>query len=121
MSSPGFAGVVMKVIELTLARSPLALMVTPCPPAIEFPLVPDHDFPVSRVVILLNPLVFVVLMIVLFDILHNIYILCTIFFLCILLYTCLKNINTNKHGGIGDKIKYFFKDIIGGGLKKAWD
>jgi hypothetical protein len=29
--------------------------------------------------------------------------------------------NTNKCGGIGDKIKHFFKDTIGGGLKKAWD
>jgi phage-related protein len=29
--------------------------------------------------------------------------------------------NTNKRGGIGDKIKHFFKDTIGGGLKKAWD
>jgi phage-related protein len=29
--------------------------------------------------------------------------------------------NTNKRGGIGNKIKHFFKDAIGGKLKKAWD
>jgi hypothetical protein len=29
--------------------------------------------------------------------------------------------NTNKHRGIGDKIKHFFKDMVSGGLKKAWD
>jgi hypothetical protein len=29
--------------------------------------------------------------------------------------------NTNKRKGIGDKIKHFFKDTIGGGLKKAWN
>jgi hypothetical protein len=29
--------------------------------------------------------------------------------------------NTTKCRGINKKIKYFFKDIIGGRLKKAWD
>jgi phage-related protein len=29
--------------------------------------------------------------------------------------------NTNKRGGLGDKIKHFFTDTIGGGIKKAWN
>jgi phage-related protein len=29
--------------------------------------------------------------------------------------------NANKCGGIGDKIKHFFQDTVGGGIKKAWD
>jgi hypothetical protein len=126
----GFVVAVSKVTELTLARSPLALMVTPCPLAIEFPLVPSQItislsvelLSTVRVVILLNPLAFVVLMIVLFDI-CIIYIFCARYFsLYIIIYLSEKQMgNTNKHGGIGNKIKHFFKDTVGGGLKKAWD
>jgi hypothetical protein len=42
--------------------------------------------------------------------------------LYIIIYLSEKQMgNTNKRGVIGDKIKHFFKDTIGGGLKKAWD
>jgi hypothetical protein len=76
-------GIAWTRAELKLARSPLALMVTLCPPGIEFPLVPSQMtisrlvelLGTVRVVILLNPLAFVVLMIVLFDI-------CTIYIFC---------------------------------------
>jgi hypothetical protein len=61
-------------------------------------------------------------MIFLFDI-CTIYIFCARYFsLYIIIYLSEKQIgNTNKCGGIGDKIKHFFKNTIGGRLKKAWD
>jgi hypothetical protein len=75
---PGLLIKLWNVTELTFSRSPSVLIVTPCPSAIEFLLVPSQIticrsvelLGTVRVVMLLSPLAFVVFIIVLFDI-HN--------------------------------------------------